>query len=79
MVRGGLDASMGRLGTVDASMPRYAERAREAGDSAWVVNADTTSHFAMLEPRHPAFAVVLRAVRDVFAAMRTAGTSPRRP
>ncbi len=74
MVRGSLDARLYTFGSAAGAMTPYAERARRAGDSSWVVIADTTSHFTMLEPTHPAFAVVLQAMRDALAAIR-----PSRP
>lgn len=70
MVRGGLDARVPSLGSPNGSMIEYARRATASGDRAWVVNADTTSHFAMLDPQNPAFAVVLKAMRDALAAAR---------
>ena len=71
MVRGSLDAGVARpTAAPKGSMLDYAVRARAAGDSVWVVAADTTSHFSMLDPEHPAFAVVLKALRDAIAAIR---------
>ena len=70
MVRGGMDVALPGLGSPDGNMITYAARARTAGDSVWVVNADTTSHFAMLDPDGRAFVVVLKAVRDAIAAIR---------
>jgi acetyl esterase/lipase len=77
MVRGGLDARMGGFGPREGTMTSYAERARAAGDSTWVVEADLTSHFAMLDPQNPAFSVVLRAMRDVLAMLTPAQVGPR--
>jgi acetyl esterase/lipase len=70
MVRGGLDARLGPLGSAAGDMTTYAARARAAGDSSWVVNADTTSHFMMLDPERPAFATVVQAMRDALAAIK---------
>lgn len=71
MVRGSLDAGVARPSAAPkGSMIDYATRARGAGDSVWIVAADTTSHFAMLDPEHPSFAVVVKAVRDAIAAIR---------
>lgn len=64
MVRGGLDQRMNGLGPREGTMTSFAERARTAGDSVKVVEADLTSHFAMLDPQNPAFAAVLQAVRS---------------
>lgn len=75
MVRGGLDARMAAVNGGTGSMPVYAKRAHDAGDSTWVVVADSTSHFTMLDPEHPAFATVVRAMRDALAAI----TTTRRP
>ena len=72
MVRGGLDARMATVNGGAGSMSAYAKRARDAGDSTWVVVADSTSHFTMLDPEQPAFAIVVRAMRDAFAAIPTA-------
>lgn len=69
MVRGGLDARMATVNSGAGSMPVYARRAHDAGDSTWVVIADSTSHFTMLDPEQPAFAVVVRAMRDALAAI----------
>ncbi len=69
MVRGGLDARVPKLGSPEGSMVRYAERATKAGDKSWVVEADTTSHFAMLDPQNVAFAVLRQAFRDALAAL----------
>jgi acetyl esterase/lipase len=70
MVRGGMDVRIPGLGSPEGDMVRYAARARAAGDSAWVVTADTMSHFSMLDPQHPAFQVVLDATRKALAAVR---------
>lgn len=67
MVRGGLDARMVTFGPREGTMTSYLERARAAGDSTWAVEADLTSHFAMLDPENAAFAPLLKAVRDVLA------------
>ena len=75
MVRGGLDARMATVNSGAGSMPAYAKRAHAAGDSTWVVVADSTSHFTMLDPEQPAFAVVVHAMRDALAAI----TATRRP
>lgn len=75
MVRGGLDARMALVNGGAGSMPVYARRAHDAGDSTWVVVADSTSHFTMLDPEHPAFATVVRGMRDALAAI----TTTRRP
>lgn len=77
MVRGGLDAGMAGLGPREGTMTSYFERARAAGDSTWVVEADLTSHFAMLDPQNPAFRLVLAAVRDALRAAPTSSGSPR--
>lgn len=77
MVRGGLDAGMAGLGPREGTMTSYFERARTAGDSTWVVDADLTSHFAMLDPQNPAFRVVLAAVRDALRVAPTSSGSPR--
>lgn len=69
MVRGGLDQGIGGLGPREGTMTSYFERARAAGDSSWVVEADLTSHFAMLDPQNAAYAVVLKAMRDVLAML----------
>ena len=69
MVRGGLDARMATGNSGAGSMPVYAKRAHDAGDSTWVVVADSTSHFTMLDPEQPAFAVVVRAMHDALAAI----------
>jgi hypothetical protein len=69
MVRGGLDWRMMTLGPEAGTMPSYAARAHAAGDSTWVVISDSTSHFTMLDPQQPAFAVFLRAMRDALASM----------
>jgi acetyl esterase/lipase len=71
MVRGGLDARLAPLGAAAGNMITYAARARAAGDSTWVVHADTTSHFVMLDPERTAFATVLQAMRDVLATADT--------
>ena len=67
MVRGGLDWRMTTLGPEAGTMPSYASRAQAAGDSTWVVMSDSTSHFTMLDPQQPAFAVVLRAMQDMLS------------
>ena len=72
MVRGGLDARMATGNSGAGSMPVYARRAHDAGDSTWVVVADSTSHFTMLDPEQPAFAFVVRAMRDALAAINVA-------
>ncbi len=69
MVRGGLDARLPALNAAAGSMAPYAERARAAGDSSWVVTADSTSHFAMLDPEQPVFAIVIKAMHDALAAI----------
>ncbi|MCC7055296.1 MAG: alpha/beta hydrolase [Gemmatimonadaceae bacterium] len=69
MVRGGLDWRLPALGSGAGAMPAYAARARAAGDSTWVVVADSTNHFTMLDPERPAFAVTRQAMRDALAAM----------
>lgn len=74
MVRGGMDAGMVQRGFAKGAMTDYASRARAAGDSVWIVTADTTSHFAMLDPEGPAFAVVLQAMRNALA-MRSSDES----
>jgi acetyl esterase/lipase len=75
MVRGGLDARLPALGSAAGSMPVYAARARAAGDSTWVVIADSTSHFTMLDPQHSAFTVVQQAMRDALSAIAAARRS----
>ena len=70
MVRGGLDWRLSGLGSESGSMPVYAARARAAGDSTWVVMSDSTSHFTMLDPQQPAFAVLLQAMKDALQAIR---------
>lgn len=70
MVRGGLDWRLGPLGSPDGAMDVYAARARAAGDSTWVVVADSTNHFTMLDPERPAFAATRQAMRDALAAIR---------
>ena len=69
MVRGGLDTRMATFGPREGTMTSYLERARAAGDSAWAVEADLTSHFAMLDPENAAFAPLLKAMRDVLAML----------
>ncbi len=76
MVRGSLDATMARTSAEGGMIP-FAARARALGDSTWVVVADTTSHFSMLDPEHPAFAVVRQAMRDALAAVKPASASKR--
>jgi acetyl esterase/lipase len=71
MVRGSLDGALPGFGAAAGSMSAYAARARSAGDSSWVVLADSTSHFTMLDPEQPAFAVVLQAMRDALSSIRT--------
>ena len=78
MVRGGLDARLGPLGAAAGNMTTYAARARNAGDSSWVVNADTTSHFVMLDPDRSAFATVVQAMRDALAAVGTQKAATKR-
>ncbi len=70
LVRGGLDWRMVDLGSAAGSMPAYGERARAAGDSTWVVMSDSTSHFTMIDPQQPAFAILLQAFRTAIAAIR---------
>ncbi len=70
MVRGGLDQRLPGFGSAAGTMAAYADRARAAGDSAWVVTADSTNHFTMLDPTHPAYQVLLHAMRDALAAIR---------
>ena len=70
MVRGGLDWRLPGLGSEAGAMPAYAARARAAGDSTWIVVADSTNHFTMLDPERPAFAVTRKAMQDALAAMR---------
>ena len=70
MARGGLDWRMMTLGPEAGTMPSYAARAHAAGDSTWVVMSDSTSHFTMLDPQQPAFAVFLQAMRDALASIR---------
>jgi pimeloyl-ACP methyl ester carboxylesterase len=77
MVRGGLDARMDGFGPREGTMTSYFERARAAGDSTWLVEADLTSHFTMLDPQNMAFNVVLKAMRDVLGLLPTFST--RRP
>ncbi len=79
MVRGRLDASLPGTDAADGAMTPFALRARALGDSTWVIVADSTSHFAMLDPQHPAFAVVVQAMRDAIAAMRPARTTRQSP
>ncbi len=67
MVRGGLDWRMVTLGPEAGTMTSYAARAHAAGDSTWVVMSDSSSHFTMLDPEQPAFAVYLRAMQDVLS------------
>jgi acetyl esterase/lipase len=73
MVRGGLDARLPRLGSEAGSMPVYTSRALAAGDRAWAVMTDSTNHFTMLDPQHPAFAIYLQAMREMLASL-----TPRR-
>lgn len=70
MVRGSFDLRVVSNGSEAGSMPVHATRARAAGDSTWVVMADSTSHFTFLDPQHPTYAVVLQAYRDALAAIR---------
>lgn len=70
LVRGSLDARLPGFGSEAGALPAYDRRARAAGDSTWVVTADSTSHFTMLDPDQPAFAVTLQAFRNALAAMR---------
>ena len=70
MVRGGLDWRTVTLGPEEGTMTSYATRAHAAGDSTWVVMSDSTSHFTMLDPQQPAFAVYLRAMQDALSALR---------
>ncbi len=79
MVRGGLDARMAAGPSATGAMTVYAQRARAAGDSTWIVIADSTSHFAMLDPARPVFAVVVQAMRDALAAMKKPTRSPTLP
>lgn len=67
--RGGLDWRIATLGPEAGTMPSYAMRAHAAGDSTWVVMSDSTSHFTMLDPQQPAFAVFLRAMQDALSAL----------
>jgi acetyl esterase/lipase len=69
MVIGGLERPLARFGTPEGTQAAYARRARAAGDSAWAVAADSTSHFNMLDPAHAMWGRTLQAVRDVFAAI----------
>ena len=69
MVRGGLDMRLPGLGSAAGSMTEHARQARAAGDSAWSVMSDSTSHFTMLDPEHPAFGVLLKATRDALVAI----------
>jgi len=78
MVRGGLDARLPGFNSADGAMTPYTVRAKASGDSAWVVTADSTSHFTMLEPKHPAFAVVLKAMRDALAAITPSSSIRKR-
>jgi acetyl esterase/lipase len=73
LVRGGLDARLPRRGSEAGSMPAYTARAQAAGDRAWAVMTDSTNHFTMLDPQHPAFAIYLQAMREMLAAI-----TPRR-
>lgn len=70
MVRGSFDLRLVSNGSEAGSMPVHAARARAAGDSSWVVMADSTSHFTFLDPQHPSYAVVVQAYRDALAAIR---------
>lgn len=70
MLRGGLDARVAPLGSPTGTMTNYARRATAAGDLVTVATADTTSHFAMLDPQNPAFVVVLQALRSAVAPRR---------
>jgi hypothetical protein len=72
MVRGSFDLRVARNGSEAGSMPVHAVRARAAGDSTWVVMADSTSHFTFLDPQHPSYAIVVQAYRDALSAMRPA-------
>lgn len=70
MVRGSFDLRLVLFGSEPGSMPVHARRAQATGDSAWVVMGDSTSHFSLLDPEHPAFVVVRQAYRDALAAIR---------
>jgi acetyl esterase/lipase len=70
MVRGSFDLRVVSNGSEAGSMPVHAAKARAAGDSTWVVMADSTSHFSFLDPQHPSYAIVLQAYRDALAAVR---------
>ncbi len=70
MVRGSFDLRLATNGSEAGSMPVHASRARAAGDSAWVVMADSTRHFSFLDPEHSSYAIVLQAYRDALAAIR---------
>ena len=69
MVRGSFDVRVGSIGGEAGTMPVHSARARTAGDSSWVVMADSTSHFSFLDPEHASFRVVLQAMRDALAAV----------
>ncbi|MES3034397.1 MAG: alpha/beta hydrolase [Gemmatimonadota bacterium] len=71
MVRGSFDLRLVAFGSEPGSMPVHARRAQAAGDSAWVVMGDSTSHFTLLDPQHAAYVVVRQAYRDALAAIRT--------
>ncbi len=75
LVRAGMDARLPGSGAERGTMIDYAARARAAGDSVWLLNADTTSHFALLDPEQPVFPIVLRAMKDAIAAI---GSTPKR-
>ena len=70
MVRGSFDLRLVAFGSEPGSMPVHVRRAQAAGDSAWLVLADSTSHFSLLDPQHAAYAVVRQAYRDALAAIR---------
>ncbi len=74
MVRGSFDLRLVSNGSEAGSMPVHASRARAAGDSSWVVMADSTSHFTFLDPQHPSYAIVVQAYRDALAAIRPSRT-----
>ncbi len=70
MVRGSFDVRLVSFGSEPGSMPVHARRAQAAGDNAWVVMADSTSHFSLLDPQHAAYVIVRQAYRDALAAIR---------
>jgi acetyl esterase/lipase len=70
MVRGSFDMRLVTFGSEPGSMPVHTRRAQAAGDSAWLVTADSTSHFSFLDPQHPTYTVVLQAYLDALAAIK---------